>query len=160
MKILKYVFLCLYIFTFGYHCFSSLQTAEESSSISMDVTEVVVEIEENVFHHEVTDIEKVHNNVRKIIGHFMYFGLIGTFGFLTFYCFLKKLSKTIIFSAPLGLLMAIVSEVLQNLTVGRGPSVKDVFIDYGGYLVATLVLLLIFYLVIRNKNKKMEEGVE
>ena len=156
MKYLKYVFLILYILSFSYHCFSSVQSANESASLSMSITEVVVEIEEKVFNIEVNDIDKVHNNVRKIIGHYMYFGLIGTFGFFTFYFFSKKLKNTLIFSLSIGLLMATTSEVLQNFGESRGPSAGDVIIDYGGYVTATLGLLLIFYLILRRKSKKDE----
>ena len=162
MKIAKYIFLLLYLFSFGYHCFSSLQSGEESSNLSMKVTEVVVEVEEKVFHIEVTDIDRVHNNVRKIIGHFAYFGLIAVFGYLCIYFFTLKTTKTLLITLAIGLVMALISEVLQNFADGRGPSVKDILIDYSGYTLSSLIMFLIIFLVIRKRNNNNKEliGVE
>ena len=160
MKIAKYIFLFLYIFSFGYHCLSSLQTGTESSNLSMSVTEVVIEIEEKVFHLEVTDVDRVHNNVRKLIGHFGYFGLISVFGFLCIYFFTQKERKTLIISSIVGAAMAITSELLQNFAPGRGPSFKDVLIDYGGYTLASLIMFLIVFLIVRKKNNSNNTIVE
>ena len=147
VKIAKYIFLLLYVLSFGYHCYSSLKTGEESSGLSTKVTEVVVEIEEKVFHVEVTDFDIVHNNVRKLIGHFAYFGLISIFGFLCIYFYTLKLSKTLIISSIIGAIMAAVSEIFQIFADARGPSIKDALIDYSGYSASTIIMFLIIFMI-------------
>ena len=156
VKIVKYIFLLLYILSFGYHCYSSLQSGEASSGLSKSITEVVVEIEEKVFHIEVTDFDKVHTSVRKIIGHFAYFGLISIFGFLCIYFYTLKLSKTLIISSIIGATMAATSEILQIFADARGPSIKDAFIDYGGYTLATLIMFFIIFLILKRKTKNSQ----
>ena len=160
VKIVKYIFLLLYVLSFGYHCYSSLQSGEASSGLSKNVAEVVVEIEEKVFHVEVTDFDKVHNSVRKLIGHFAYFGLISIFGFLCIYFYTLKLSKTLIISSIIGAIMAAISEILQIFADARGPSIKDALIDYGGYSVSTIIMFLIIFLVLKRKTKNSQMGVK
>ena len=112
MKITRIVFLIIYFALFTYHCLSSLQSASESSELSMGITEIVVKIIES-FKQEVKDVDKLHSIVRKVIGHFAYFGLIGLFGFLTYYFFTESLKYTLIFTTISGALMALESELLQ-----------------------------------------------
>lgn len=94
--------------------------------------------------------------VRKALGHFTLFFVNGVFGFLTFYLFLKdnKLIQIIIGSLSVGLFFASVSELIQRFVPGRAGTFTDVLINFSGYLVATLLLLLITYLVLKRKAKK------
>jgi len=94
--------------------------------------------------------------VRKALGHFSLFFVNGIFGFLTFYLFLKdnKLIKVIIASLSVGLFVASLSELIQRFIPGRAGTFTDVLINFSGYLVATLILLLITHLVLKRKAKK------
>ena len=154
MKITRIVFLIIYFALFTYHCLSSLQSASESSELSMGITEIVVKIIES-FKQEVKDVDKLHSIVRKVIGHFAYFGLIGLFGFLTYYFFTESLKYTLIFTAISGALMALESELLQFFASERGPSIVDALIDYSGYVLASLALFLIVYIAKQIKKKEM-----
>lgn len=95
--------------------------------------------------------------VRKALGHFSLFFINGIFGFLTFYLFLKekRIRNTLIFSLTIGLFIAIVSEVIQLFIPLRAGSFVDVIIDFSGYLTATLIMLLIVYLVKKSDDKKI-----
>ena len=155
MKIIKFLFLLLYFAAFSYHCIASLQSAKQSSEVSKGVTEVIVEIKEEVFKQEVKDVEKLHYDVRKIIGHFAFFGLIGLFGFVAYYLFTESIKYSLVFTLLSGIVMSLTSELLQNFANERGPSIVDALIDYSGYLLASLVVFLIFFLIIKKKSMKI-----
>lgn len=91
-----------------------------------------------------SELDTLHNLVRKLIGHFALFGIDGIFGYLTFDSWFdwgnkKKFLITII----LGILIATLSEVIQAFVPERGPSFVDVFIDLSGFILGVLFILLI-----------------
>ncbi len=98
--------------------------------------------------------------IRKALGHFMLFFVDGFFGFWTFYLFLKaktpnkKLFLGTALSLLTGLIMAALSEIIQIFIPLRSASVFDVLLDFSGYLLVTLILLLIVYLYNRKKAKE------
>ncbi len=98
--------------------------------------------------------------IRKALGHFMLFFVDGFFGFWTFYLFLKaktenkKLLLTALISLATGLFFAALSEIIQLFVPQRSGSIVDVAIDFSGYLLVTLILLLIVYLYKRKKAKE------
>lgn len=154
-KTLKWVFLSLFILTSLAHFAFSLQRAEESSEVSKGVTEVVVEVINDVTNSNIT-VEEAGGVVRKVIGHFMWFGLIGIFGYLTFRSFFfKKYYLTLATGIPTGFVIALISELLQMLSSGRSCEFKDMMIDLGGYLTAFLVFIIV-YLIVFFVNKKKE----
>ena len=97
--------------------------------------------------------------IRKAIGHFGLFGLDGVVTFLYFY-FLslnKKFENRnlyIYFAAVLGIIVAVVTELLQLVIPGRYGDIIDVLIDIGGYVLGVAITFLIVYLVNRHKHKK------
>ena len=154
-KTLKWVFLSLFILTSFAHFAFSLQRAEQSSEVSKGVTEVVVEVINDVTNSNIT-VEEAGGVVRKVIGHFMWFGLIGIFGYLTFRSFFfKKYYLTLSIGIPTGFVIALISELLQMLSSGRSCEFKDMMIDFGGYLTAFLVFIIV-YLILFLVNKKKE----
>ena len=114
-----------------------------------DENEIVIEDKSYI---KVNDFDKLHTNVRKLIGHFGYFGLIGTLGFIAIYLFTISVKKTFVFTSISGLIMASISECLQFFTKGRGPSIIDVFIDYSGYLVASFIVFIIIIFINRRRK--------
>jgi len=155
MKITKVVFLILYFSLFTYHCLSSLQSGSESANLSFGLTDLVIKI----FKIEVEDVDGLHHIIRKLIGHFAYFGLIGLCGFIAYYFFTESLKYTMIFSSISGVLMSFESEFLQYFANERGPSFIDVLIDYSGYLLTSIVLFAIIFSIKRTKMKKMTKGL-
>lgn len=95
--------------------------------------------------------------VRKAFGHFMLFFVNGLFGFLTFYLFFKekknRILNTVASSLPIGLLFAVISEVIQLYVPGRAGLAADVLIDFSGYLLATSILLVIVLLRYKRQKK-------
>lgn len=95
--------------------------------------------------------------VRKAVGHFFLFFIDGIFGFFTFYLFLKDKKSTrliTVLSLITGVFIAALSEFIQLFVPGRAGTITDVIIDSAGYLCATMLMLLIVYLINKNKSHK------
>ena len=60
----------------------------------------------------------------------------------------------IILSLEFGLLMGLVTETIQLGVDGRSGELTDVLIDFSGYLLGFLLILLILFLIINHLNKK------
>ena len=109
------------------------------------------------------DIVKFRYFVRKLVGHFGAFVILGVFASLTYYCFINR-SKLLALSITIaaGLVVACGSELLQFIPNGRCPAFKDVLIDMAGYMCSTIILGLILYLPDFIKriinNKKVESN--
>lgn len=131
----------------------SLQKGDDSSGLSDNISKFVINII-NIFNKDIKQTDKFNHYVRKIIGHYGFFtilGIVSVFFFLTITKIKVKYRFTIHFIT--GLLYAIFTEfVLQNITSNRTPAIKDVFIDYAGFLTLSSVVLII-YLIKYNKNK-------
>ena len=157
-RIMKWVFLAFFIITSLTHFAFSLQRAEESSEVSKGVTEVVVEVINDVTNSNIT-VEEAGGVVRKVIGHFMWFGLIGIFGYLTFRSFFfKKYYLTLAIGIPSGFVIAVISELLQMLSSGRSCEFRDMMIDLGGYLTAFIVFIIVYMIIfLINKRKKTDD---
>lgn len=100
--------------------------------------------------------------IRKLIGHFGFFFLLGSVSSLFYYSFMKKNKKWfiwIIINVVSGVAIAFISEfVCQSIAKGRYPSMKDVGIDSLGFIIATALITLIYFLVLIFKNKKKKEN--
>ena len=68
------------------------------------------------------------------------------------------LIKLLVPALPLGLLVAVVDELLQLSSVGRSAQVSDVLIDLIGILLGTLFIWLIFIVCRAARNKKLEKA--
>lgn len=103
--------------------------------------------------------------VRKSIGHFGAFLVLGIFSTLTYLLFFKK--KKWLFSVPLnfaaGFSLAALTELIQKYVPGRYGAWSDVMIDFVGFLfsaVTLTILILTIYLVrfiikkIKMRNNK------
>ena len=151
---IKWIFLGLFIASILTHFFLSLESADKSAVLSGSVTEEVVKIIEDVTNTEL-DHDVAHSVIRKLIGHYGWFGLIGIFGFLTFRSFLnKKFYFSLILCLISGALIATISELLQVIPSGRDANFKDIMIDYSGYITAMLICFIIALIYYRNNNQK------
>ena len=97
--------------------------------------------------------------IRKAIGHFGLFAIDGVVTFLYFHFLYldKKFTNRnlyIYIAAVLGIIVAVVTELLQLVIPGRYGDVIDILIDIGGYVVGVVITFFIVYLVNRQKNKK------
>lgn len=141
----------------------SAEDKSTSGNRSHGVTEVVVEIivpeYPTMSREEQTEtIERFHHPIRKI-AHFCEFGLLGMLS-AAFMRALGKGKKWLwwVIPAAFCLLYAISDEVHQIFTQ-RGPTVKDVLIDFSGSItgIAVMHLLVMFvcYLLRKRKEKRL-----
>ena len=66
----------------------------------------------------------------------------------------------IILSLEFGLLMGLITETIQLGVDGRSGELTDVLIDFGGYLLGFLLILLILFLIIRHLHKREMKNKE
>ena len=100
--------------------------------------------------------------VRKALGHFLLFlvnGIATTFAFI-FIAQKRKdyyqLAKPLVASMGVGFGIAWLSEFIQ-IFVKRGASISDIMLDFSGFMVA-LILIMIFFIIYNRVNKgKLKE---
>ncbi|MBR3875155.1 MAG: VanZ family protein [Clostridia bacterium] len=111
-------------------------------------------------------MENFYYTIRKSIGHFGAFLVLGIFGALTYYIILPKSFKgkllSVVICLVAGFAVAGITEILQlpYFTQGRYCSFDDVLLDFAGYCTSAIPIGLIiliahpFVLVFRGKNVK------
>lgn len=141
-KISRIIFVLVLIFIWG----NSMMNASKSAEISGGVTEAVVEAVEKVtginLEGRITDFI-----VRKA-AHFTQFAALGFFAVPSF------ISLGFLPIATGGLSVAVADEIIQFFTPGRGPQIRDVCIDFAGFLTGAAVV----YILIRLFCKKYKSN--
>lgn len=111
-------------------------------------------------------MENFYYIIRKSIGHFGAFLVLGIFGALTYYIILPKSFKgkllSVVICLVAGFAVAGITEILQlpYFTQGRYCSFDDVLLDFAGYCTSAiptgLIILIVhpFVLAFRGKNVK------
>ena len=98
-------------------------------------------------------IDNFYHWVRKAMGHFGAFLVLGIFGSLTYYVILGKSLKGKLIACLVcifaGFAVAGITEILQLpiFTPGRGPSFSDVMLDFAGYCTSTIPIYAIILLI-------------
>lgn len=159
-KVLFYVFLVLSIATNVLIIIESSIGGGGSAAQSFSFSEWFINLLESI-GISITDKEAFHAVFRKLVGHFLLFGFSGCFTMLSLIMndFLtnKFTWKINLFCLALGVIVAIISELIQAFVPGRAGTFTDVFIDLAGYISFTGITYLIYFLVIRHKRKKIVE---
>lgn len=146
-KYLKYIYLTIYILIITLIFIYALRDATESSSDSGRITKILLSLLETFNLENIINVNTLSMLVRKLIGHFGLFFVCGFFGVNTFINFITNKKYSIILNLITGLLIAIISELLQLIPVGRLCQISDMLIDYSGYL-----LICVIYIFIRRKS--------
>ena len=109
----------------------------------------------------IRDLGAFFRFIRKGLGHFGAFLVLGIFSTLTWLSFMNR--KKIIAAIPInfasGFFVAALTEYLQSKVPNRGPSFADVELDFSGFLCSAIVItiVMIIYEIVRfavNKNRK------
>ena len=160
-KILFYIFLILSIATNVLIIVESSIGGSGSASQSASLSDWFMKILEAI-GISITDVETFRYVFRKLIGHFLLFGLSGLFAALSLimndYLMNKFKWNNMLFCLGLGVIIAIISELIQAFVPGRFGTFTDVFIDLAGYIGFAGIVYLIYYLV-KRKSKKTNETV-
>ena len=155
-KILFYIFACIALAINVLIIVESCIGGEGSASQSISVSESIADAIESLFPDSNIDHVAFHSAIRKIVGHFLLFGLSGIFTCLTFvmndYLRVKLKWKNIIIIASIGLTVAFISELIQYFTPGRYGALLDILIDYAGYILFGGLTYLITYLIFKKHN--------
>ena len=146
----------------GYIIMHSCLDAAESTKASQSVVEVAEDVVNTVRPETITpeNHDSFASFIRKAIGHFGLFVVSGLLTPLALYLSLSPFSWAkhyinVMFSLAVGLFMGILTESIQLTVPGRSGEIKDVLIDFSGYLLGTLIIGLILFLVIRKLRKKV-----
>ena len=159
MKILIRVLLIMIILMITLTIFSfSNQDAEESSSVSSRVSEILIKLQpkyKNITDREKEElIEKYQTPVRKI-AHFSIYTILGMsiVGLTCTYEISNRKREVITIVA--GALYAISDEIHQTFIEGRSGQVTDVVLDTFGIIVGTILVLGIIKIL---KNKRIKDS--
>lgn len=144
-KIIRWLAVILWIIII--FSFSS-QEADQSNTLSTNVTEVVVETVEKVVPNQEFDVKRINHYLRKN-AHFFVYMILGLLLMNAIDAHRYLLKTSIIIVIFLGVLTASLDEFYQSFIPGRGPGVKDVFIDTSG-----LLLGIIMYISVIKSLKK------
>jgi len=98
-----------------------------------------------------------HGFFRKM-AHFGEFGLLGIEINLLYIELFGENRKKIFQAVRLGLYVALIDETIQVLS-SRGPAIVDIWIDFAGYVTATLLLHMIFGAIKSLKRQKQQADV-
>ena len=146
----------------GYIIMHSCLDAAESTKASQGVVEVAEDVVNTVRPETITpeNHDSFASFIRKAFGHFGLFVVSGLLTSLALYLSLSPFSWAkhyinVMFSLAVGLFMGILTESIQLSVPGRSGEIKDVLIDFSGYLLGTLIIGLILFLVIRKLRKKV-----
>ncbi len=93
-----------------------------------------------------------HDNIRKI-GHFTEYGVFGVETALYILLF-AKISKESLLSAAFGAFLVAFADETVQIFSGRGPSIYDVWLDFFGFFVFALAVLLFASVLSKLKKGK------
>lgn len=123
----------------------SSQPAHQSNKLSTGVTKVIVKTVKKVDPNSNFDIKKFNHYIRKN-AHFFAYLILGIL--------VMQAMRGEFFALLICILYAISDEIHQMFVSGRGPGVKDVFIDSAGAAVGILVFLVILRIFNMRANRK------
>lgn len=145
-SILRIALLVLILATLAFIFVQSMLPPKKSQAESDKIGEIVGEI----IPPETPAGDYVQKNIRKI-AHFVEFFILGCEVALYVIIFIPRI-KWALLSLPTALLTAFFDESIQIFSK-RGPSIKDVWIDFSGFLLASLAFYTVATLIVFIYNK-------
>lgn len=156
-KILFYIFLVLSIATNILIIVESSIGGSGSASQSSSLSDWFMKILEAI-GITITDVETFRYVFRKLVGHFLLFAFSGLFtslaNIMNDYLMNKFKWKNILFSLAIGVVIAIISELIQVFVPGRFGTFTDVFIDISGFIAFGGITFLLYFLIKRRKKNE------
>jgi len=144
-------------------CLDASKSTEASSGITALIKNIINTIHPNTINED--NMGAFTTFIRKAFGHFGLFAISGLLTSLAIYFAFNPMKWSryyllITMSLVFGLLMGIITELIQLHVPGRSGEVTDVLIDFSGYLLGFLIILLILFLVIRHLQNKENKELE
>lgn len=155
--------LLINVYIVVHSCLDGAQSSEASKGVIDTTEEIINDIKPGTINE--SNYSDFATFIRKAFGHFGLFSISGFLTslavFLALYPFKwSKCYMPIILSLEFGLLMGLVTETIQLGVDGRSGELTDVLIDFSGYILGFLLILLILFLIIRHLNKKEMKNKE
>lgn len=133
-------------------------SSTESSSHIVNFLKTII----NTFAHDAineSNIDAFSGIIRKLVGHFGLFlvsALLFSWWVYLMRIYIKFFERYIglIISLVFGLTLASLTELIQIYTPGRSGELRDILIDYSGYIIGTGIILLIIFIIYKVKEKK------
>jgi len=126
----------------------SAQVADESNNLSKGFTQVIISMIEKIAPNFEFDINVFNHIIRKY-AHFFVYMILGVL-------VLNALDRSGIYKFSWALMIcilyAISDEIHQAFVPGRGPGIKDVFIDTSGSIVGIMIYMVISKLIMGGKK--------
>ena len=134
----------------------SAKNADDSTEQSSFVTNILMNIFSNVYRDsDISDkmqiIESMSFAIRKA-AHFSIYSVLGLLSFLSVYYLTKFSNKTPFISLLICFIYACSDETHQLFVSGRSGQLRDVFIDFSGALLMTLIILAVRKIYRKIKN--------
>lgn len=129
----------------------SAQVANQSNSLSKGLTYEIISMVNRLFPNHTLDLSGFNHYIRKFAHFFIYLIL----GFLLINAISKSgvaLFKAVKLSFAIGCMYAIFDEFHQYFVPGRGPGIRDVFLDSMGVIVGILLYNLIIGRIKRHEE--------
>ena len=146
------IYLAMLIF-FAYECFQDGSSASKQAGF---VARIVAKILGFLKQEEVIIDDQFKFYVSKLIGHYTYFVILGTFSIL-FYMSIDKIKDyiRIILHFSIGFIYAFSTEfIAEAMTSGRTATFTDVLIDFAGLSTVAIPYVIIYYLLKRKKTNQ------
>ncbi len=151
----RIIFGSIYIFLLFFFSYESLKDGKVSANSSNTFRLLLSVLFYLIFKKKLPCDLSFKIFVRKGIGHFGYFFLLGSISFYFYLSVFKKKTFPIFlfFHVGSGMIFIFLTEFLfQNIAVHRFPSFSDVALDSSGFFLATL-LFLFFFLILKKRWK-------
>ena len=134
----------------------SAKNADDSTEQSSFITNILMNIFSNVYRNsDLSDkmqiIESMSFAIRKA-AHFSIYSVLGLLSFLSVYYLTKFSNKTPFISLLICFIYACSDEIHQLFVPGRSGQLRDVFIDFSGALLMTLIILAVRKIYRKIKN--------
>ena len=166
-KIIRLIFLILFIIC----CIiliveaatPGINSANKSNAISDTIAKVINDFSEAVSKKpKITNLNEFRLFIRKLIGHYGAFLIMGIFAALSFMMYFRyRTWKVFIIKVislfSFGFIFAGITEIIQYFTPDRAGVISDVFIDFLGFITSVSIVVLIFFIIIFKTLKNKEK---
>ncbi len=144
----------LYIGLMIFFTTKCLETGEQSSESSGKVATLIQKVLNTLFNANIEINDNYLRIIRKLIGHFGFFVVLGITSIVFYLNLPFKLNIRIILHYVIAFLFAFTTEfLLEGNTDGRTASMNDVFIDYSGFISISTIILLIYLYNVKKMKK-------
>lgn len=129
---------------------TTLKTGNTKIKVICEYSEGTVEELIDITIKNAQDVSKIRQfylAIRKGIGHFGAFFVLAILASMIVLFFFKRKLLMFVISSILGFVIAFITEIIQLFVPGRSGLMKDVGIDFAGYISATIIFVIIYLLV-------------